>query len=163
MWIEKFRKLFLDLYISNVFINFNILRAIINRGDNLKGKQAYKIISTRLVKTFYCVQKEFQTYHHWFLRNCYSKLQRNLLKKYRKRAIILHNIIVSKSSSRFCSNQISTFSSPSITISTLTKLKKFNSSNLKVFKRNELLQNLLQSLWKTTAKRPGPVKILLGL
>ena len=35
-----------------LFIDFKIIRDIINRGDNLKDKQAYKNISALLVKNF---------------------------------------------------------------------------------------------------------------
>ena len=70
-----------------LFINLKILRVLINRGDNLKDKQAYKKSGFFWSKMFPVnvdfnllneVQKGYHSYLHWFLSNCSSNLQRNL-------------------------------------------------------------------------------------
>ena len=71
-----------------LFINFKILRSIINRGDDLKDKQAYQQIWTLLVlkkilwifafNLLVYVQKELDSYVRWFFDDNSSNLLINL-------------------------------------------------------------------------------------
>ena len=77
-----------------LFINFQILQAIINKGDNLKDKQAYKKIWTLLVKNvswefFLQPVNLYEKKIPIFIGFCEIALQiyREILKKYRKRAM----------------------------------------------------------------------------
>ena len=54
IFFRKIIKGFLNRYIM-LFIKLKVLRSLINQGDNLKDKQAYKNLGTFRQKNFLCI------------------------------------------------------------------------------------------------------------